>query len=381
MLELKGNTLLFSFPEVHPHARCEIRIIRTLRIPDTDRVYDLPPDLGRFPVRHIEDFRERLPAKIVERGGVCLPLYMSEAAWIRFAVPVVPEHHAPYPFAVKVGAGKRSAITGRAWASGLVPGDYVWLPKQPWIDGFVTEGGIVKQFVAMPLGMGTTVEEQLTGAAEFGGIQLEVFPMIRNEFETRYPKWPLRWLRTSTTNSSGVISMPEHRLPWWALPVDEDPCRDFDFSPQVTCSTQESGALSATVLRGTKVARSVVVQSMGMAAGGKMRQEIFADPHGTHVWDLHSKSRCFVHLFNSLAWRSLTGKDPPTAPRTAADYARHNLPWFSHYDEGPVLGGTTELAKVKSLGELQEEMGQPLLPENEDIEPPPKKPQVSRGSW
>jgi len=124
---------------------------------------------------------------------------------------------------------------------------------------------------------------------------------------------------------------------------------------------------------------------MGMAAGGMMEQKIFADTYGLEVWDLEHTSRTFVHLFNSMAWRSLTGMDPPMAPRTAADYARHNLPWFTHYDEGDVLGGTKDLIKVKSVAEIEAETGMPLLPENEPCAPTfvvkIQKPGVSSGTW
>ena len=33
---------------------------------------------------------------------------------------------------------------------------------------------------------------------------------------------------------------------------------------------------------------------MGLAAGGKMRQEIYEDEYGLHPWDLRHPSRCFI---------------------------------------------------------------------------------------
>lgn len=50
------------------------------------------------------------------------------------------------------------------------------IPGQPWLDGICTEPGSVHQFVAMPLGKGYTVEEQMTGQAQIGGLQVDVFP-------------------------------------------------------------------------------------------------------------------------------------------------------------------------------------------------------------
>lgn len=74
--------------------------------------------------------------------------------------------------------------------------DYLSLPRQPWLDGICTASGVVRQvsldlvleyslrinngmqFVAMPLGHGYTIEEQMTGEAKEGGIQIDVFPTL-----------------------------------------------------------------------------------------------------------------------------------------------------------------------------------------------------------
>ena len=50
MIELKNNSLSFSFPEVHPGARLDIEFQRTLRIPDDGTDYSLPAELGAFPM-------------------------------------------------------------------------------------------------------------------------------------------------------------------------------------------------------------------------------------------------------------------------------------------------------------------------------------------
>lgn len=81
-------------------------------------------------------------------------------------------------------------MTGEGWANGLNgrPQDYMVVPEQPWLDGYCVEKGIIRQFVAMPLGAGYTAEEQLTGKAEQGGLQIVVYPMKRKAFERRFPK-------------------------------------------------------------------------------------------------------------------------------------------------------------------------------------------------
>ena len=46
MIELRDDALVFSFPEVHPSARLTVGFQRTLRIPDDERSYPLPPLAG-----------------------------------------------------------------------------------------------------------------------------------------------------------------------------------------------------------------------------------------------------------------------------------------------------------------------------------------------
>ena len=68
MITLEGNRLVFRFPDVHADAACTIEFQRTLRIPDDDKDYPLPPGLGAFPLRHLDDFAPRLPAQWLERS-------------------------------------------------------------------------------------------------------------------------------------------------------------------------------------------------------------------------------------------------------------------------------------------------------------------------
>jgi len=85
-----------------------------------------------------------------------------------------------------------SSITGhprdRAPSSNTTQ-DYLTLPTQPWLDGICIEPGALRQFVAMPLGHGYTIEEQMTGQAKIGGIQFDVFPSFNSVvgFYSRHP--------------------------------------------------------------------------------------------------------------------------------------------------------------------------------------------------
>ncbi len=72
---------------------------------------------------------------------------------------------------------------------------------------------------------------------------------------------------------------------------------------------------------------------MGLTPGGRMRQEIYEDPFDLDDWDMENKSRCFVHIANSLIWRAITGEVPPTVPFTAKEYTKYGLPWFDYYSD------------------------------------------------
>jgi len=53
-----------------------------------------------------------------------------------------------------------------------------------------------------------------------------------------------------------------------------------------------------------------------------------------------------------MAWREITGEEPPPTPVSAATYAEHGLPWFSLYDEG--RGDLTPSEKLKGVRSVRE---------------------------
>jgi len=322
MIELKNDALVFTFPEVHPDALLRLEFQRTLRIPDDEGDYPLPPGLGAFPLRHVDDFGPRLPASWNEHGGVMMPMFQAEAMWIDFSSSHI-DDRAEYCFAVKIATGKVNAVTGEDWRDGINrgPQDYLVVPTQPWLDGYCVDKGTVRQFVAMPLGAGYTAEEQVTGQGDVGGVQMVVYPMKRDVFERRFPR------------AEGL-----------ALRHADALCCDS----------------------------AVMDKEMGLAPGGKMRQEIYDDPFAFDDWDLRRRSRCFLHLANSMAWRQITGTEPPTVPPTAKAYADQGLPWFDYYAETPAVDGGGTLGKVlKSVGELDTATGDAPVSETHPVVPAP----------
>lgn len=91
------------------------------------------------------------------------------------------------PFAVRIYAGGVNAISGEPMRPNMatflksrngVPKkqDYLVFPNQYWIDGSAVSPGVVRQFVAMPYGSGSSIEKQVTGMETVGGIQIEIIP-------------------------------------------------------------------------------------------------------------------------------------------------------------------------------------------------------------
>ena len=109
---------------------------------------------------------------------------------------------------------------------------------------------------------------------------------------------------------------------------------------------------------------------MGLAAGGLMRQEIYADREGPDAWDQTRPIRSFVHFLNSAQWQAATGHPAPGKPITAANYTNAGLPWFEYYDDsGAALDGAKPLAQLDSVAALGVKLGQQPLPENDAIKP------------
>lgn len=323
MIETYADVLTFSFPEVHSHAICNVDFERTLRIPDDNRPYPLPAGLERFPLHHVDDYRQRLPASWAPHGGVFLPMYQAEALWINFSSYYLGN----YPCAVKIAAGKVNVLTGEPWHPALVadPQDYVVVPEQRWLDGYAVGQGLIRQFVAMPLGEGYSAEEQVTASATHGGLQILVYPMKRE----RYAE------------------------------VEADRAREIALNKMMFGED-------------VRFCKAPAEDEMGLAPGGLMIQKVVADPYGLDAWDQSLSARCFVHIVNSLTYHAITGRHPPHKPPTAKEYARAKIPWFTHYAaDKKALPGSRLLANLDSLATKFFKKGQGTLPDNDPTKPRP----------
>lgn len=273
---------------------------RTLRIPEDGKRYNLPAGFGRLPILRVEDVAERVPEKWNREGGVIIPLYQREALFIEFSGVEW------RPTIAKVSVGRINAVTGQPHDLALKPGrqDYVVIPVQKWLDGINNGNNTVRQFVAMPLGHGYTVEAQITDEEAHGGFQLAVFD----------PK-------------KGRFSEPETQ-PWEA-----------------------DSRNSTTIYSGRDLGPDF---GMGIAAGGSIKQQIFEDSYGIDTWDAQIHINLAVHIVNSEVYSIISGKSPAPTPITSDAYATIGLPWYDYYEENRrTIAGPSVLRRVLSVFQIE----------------------------
>lgn len=270
-----------------------INFHRTLRVSENG-LNALPPGFGSFPLRVVGQQQRLLSPAMVERGGVMLPLYQREAMWLSF--------HSDEPVAVQIGAGGRCVVSGTRLKDKLrrKRQNYVVVPDQPWIDGFKTGDGEVRQFVAVPAGSGLSAEAQLDGDDAMGGLQIQVWHLTPEALE--------RWRKEQQSFLDRLDSI-------------------------VRCS--------------------VVSSSMALGLGGRISQDIYPDTFDADDWRREATAKVWVHLVSAAEWRACTGEAPPTTPIDTESYIKAGLPWFDLYnaDKGD-LATPEELRSLSSVGQM-----------------------------
>ncbi|MEV0222808.1 hypothetical protein [Streptomyces sp. NPDC050704] len=334
-----------------------VRFVRTLRLPETG-THPLPPGLGEFPLRRVEDYPDTVPAEWLARGGVMLPVYLREAMWLSFG-------GTSEPAALQVGVGKVCAISGKPWKARLKrkPQNYVVLPRQPWLDGINSGKGTVRQFVAVPLGLGATVEGQVTGEEVWGGVQLQSFPLK----DTALDAWRAEQRRLAEARAT-------------ARQRSAQATGGYGAAMPMAAAAPQAGAMPAPAAAPRRAAAA-----MGLGVGGSMRQEVYQDDRPLSDWATTASGRVFVHLVTPPEWRRITGEAPPPSPVDRAAYTRAGLPWFDYYDQdADDLDPTDALGAVKPVGDWLGDDHTPWQPPSpQQVKPlgdAPGKP-VGDGDW
>jgi hypothetical protein len=323
-MKIQGGSIVFDNGFV-------ISLHRTVRLPEDGKSHSLPPSFGQFPMKRIEDYRNRVPREWRDHGGVFIPMYEREAMWLGFSGSTS---------AVKIATGKINAVSGGKWTQELQPPtgvdgkdpeqDYMVGPHpQPWLDGFNIGGGQIRQFVAMQMGKGYTVEGQVTGKEDVGGIQVLVIPPKPGAIKVH-----------SSVRSDSLYTL--------ASDVGASHSKGTLESIGVTKSyaTTNSTTRSTTAFDHPKGAQ------MGLAQGGRMEQKISVDPHGIDAWDQSKAERIFIHIVDAALWKEITGEECPSSPIPASKYKGA----YFTYDNGkPSVQGSGTLANVKPVSQKDKE--------------------------
>lgn len=287
-----------------------VRFMRTLRLPETG-THPLPPGLGGFPLREVEDYPDRAPDQWLGHGGVLLPVFQREAVWLSFS--------ASAPVALQVGVGEVCAVSGQPWSDRLAqdPQNYVVLPRQPWLDGINSGRGTIRQFVAMPLEPAVAASAGDPAPEGGNGVQLQVF-----ELRAR--------VRARWQAAQRARAVRKHDVAGWGEAGGAQPGRSEPW-PGVPLAAPESGPGPGEPADPGEPPGPDVTAT-GLGAGGRMRQEVYRDPRPLDDWEREPSGRVFVRLATASQWRRITGEPAPASPVDRAAYAAAGLPWFGSYD-------------------------------------------------
>jgi len=148
-IDFKITPLPSSKRAIEANCGFHMSLERTPRMPDDNKLHQLPGSLGSYDLFSVESYADRLPANIGDSGGVFFPMWQREAMWLNFE-PMIRK------CAVRIFMGHVNAISGLTMEETTNDGndeleqDYIVIPGQRWLDGICVAPGVVRQFVAMP---------------------------------------------------------------------------------------------------------------------------------------------------------------------------------------------------------------------------------------
>ncbi|KAL9110597.1 MAG: hypothetical protein Q9227_004955 [Pyrenula ochraceoflavens] len=225
--------------------------------------------------------------------------------------------------------------------------DYVVTPNQLWLDGIALEPGVVRQFTAVPMGSGYSVEAQLSGEEITGGIQIEV--TATKTFSIQQSKDSIQVLVTKMSGDKSkilcsatdtVLELKDEIAETEGIPADQQRLThkgkilDDKYTLRSYGIKNKSPILLSLKLTGGSLRRAQAVRNtrMAIAAGGRIRQCIQKDTVPFEAWAPETTTVFPVHILDCGQFLSITGIEPPTTPITVESYKEAGLPFF-HLEE------------------------------------------------
>ncbi len=310
----------------------ELEIHRTNVLSMSGGPYALPPSRGTLPIHNVEDYLDqqlplawkksgkRLPSSWRARGGVFIPMFEDEAFYIKFRNAGNRGH------AIKCAAGKINVISGKPWNDRLqAEQDYVIvLPhgkkSQPYLDGHKCGDLYIRQFMATKRVDMHSVEGELTGKEDHGGLQLMV---VQSREDIAIPPF----------------GNPYHRhggVGRWRGQQGGDPWGRGEW--RGSGEEGQQGGSSNTDSSSMVVDyddTSSIMSEMCLGAGGKMNQTIVPDPEGINAWDQSKNIKVWIHLIDPKDFWELTNikmnKIPPQmSDHNGYEYGRGSINMCLH---------------------------------------------------
>ncbi|KAG5664964.1 hypothetical protein KAF25_008698 [Fusarium avenaceum] len=341
-----------------------ITLKRIVRVPDNDQIKALPPDLGSFPLFKVDDYAESLADNMARKEGLFLPMY---SLWISFKSELC--------YAIKIYVGGIIVLSGELASpttatalrrrnllkNGKTLQDYIVVPEQPWLDGMAVEPGQVRQFVAMPVGTGHSVEAHMTGEETTAGIQFEVTRLdvppeiilvnIQTLSGERFTckigrQEPVAALKGLIQDKKG-IPPDQQRIVWNGMQLGGN--SNFP-GPKATDAVLH---LLPKLHGGGRPPPT----ELSIAAGRCITQSIVAFSHREYRKTVIATFN--VQILNSASFEKVTGKKPQGSPVTAQTYAECGYPFFSIYEEPTSISGN--FSNLQSVAEIDQNPDQ-LMP-------------------